>query len=252
MSDWWNELNDLWKDLFAINYVYQYRCSDSMREDIITLGTNPFEGYKMTTGQEFARFDVSDKMLEQMLDLEFFYASSCSLDNVLPLVGLKNIRKLDLYVNDIRDLSCISDFENLREVYIEKNFIKSINFLEKSSHLKELFARHNLLEDVEVLAQHKHLTFVDISINGLSDISCLKGAKQLKQLQCAGNNLESLSFLAGHPEIEALECASNNIKDASFLFYLPKLEYADISDNPIEYDKYDWDKLIDNGVEVDR
>lgn len=46
MNAWWDKLDNVWQDLFAINYVYQFRYSDSMRTELVTPGTNPFEEYK--------------------------------------------------------------------------------------------------------------------------------------------------------------------------------------------------------------
>ena len=42
----WDKLEEHWKDILTINYIYQFRFNENMRNDLVRVGINPFENYK--------------------------------------------------------------------------------------------------------------------------------------------------------------------------------------------------------------
>ncbi len=248
--DTWISVDDLWKDLFAINYVYQFRLNENLRAEFAKVGINPFENYKFKANKPFKRFEPNEKQLGKIGASKYFYASNCSLSDLEHLEGKEGLEVIDLSFNNLKSCEELAKNTTLKEGYFEKNFLKSIGFLAASKDLEVLFVRNNVLEEIGALEGHNDLIFIDVSSNSLADISVVKNNDQLKELQCSNNLITNLDFLAGHVSLEVLECDHNQIADFSFAFSLPKLKYLKLTNNPIADRNYNWDELIQKGVEV--
>jgi hypothetical protein len=133
------------------DYFY-FISSNSLEEDIYFIQTNEIENICLS---QYEGYD---------------------LENILPIIDLKNIKKLRIYVEKI-DLVKINVLENLEELSIGEKFI-NLN-LNNLNNLKSLYLVHGTLTGLNNLKKLKEL----IIINGESSFFSESNFKQNSSIE---------------------------------------------------------------------
>ena len=163
--------------------------------------------------------------------LDEIYLNSKNLGNLglikLSKIGFKNIQKLDLSHNHIKEMKILENFifEELKILILSHNNISDINILEKIKlfNLKELDFYENNISDIKVLEKvnFSKIESLNLGCNKVSDISILKNTnfKELKNLNLFCNNISDIQVLAyvNFKKLEILNLGCNNIKDINVL-----------------------------------
>lgn len=85
------------------------------------------------------------------------------MDGVESLVSLK---KLELYDNQVEEITCIARLSNLRVLDLSFNAIREmINFAESVPLLEELYLAQNKLRSIKGLEGLTHLRILDLGAN---------------------------------------------------------------------------------------
>lgn len=141
--NWWNKLEQIWKDIFLINYMFER--DFSLSDNLISID-DIVEGIYETFNSRYSR-EYSDKdiiittdLLKKIVNIKVLDCALCELNNCEPLEMMKSLTYLDLSHNSIIDISPIKnmltieylDINNNHDLYDFSNIISTlvnINFL---------------------------------------------------------------------------------------------------------------------------
>ena len=102
----------------------------------------------------------------------------CSINNI----NSDNRTELDLFNNELTDISGIKLFKNLKELYINYNKIKDISVIKNLTGLEYLNITNLKLESDQI----KYIK----SLKNLKELGCKKGFKDMSVLDKLNKNIE--------------------------------------------------------------
>nr|XP_042104780.1 leucine-rich repeat and guanylate kinase domain-containing protein isoform X3 [Ovis aries] len=147
--------------------------------------------------------------------------SDLDLTDVSILCGYVHLQKLDLSVNKIEDLSCVSCMPYLLELNASQNHLKTFFNFKPPKNLKS----NNQIE----------------KITGLDDL------RVLQILDLSQNQISSLQGLEGHDFLEVINLEDNKIAELGEIEYienLPLLRVLNLLRNPIREKPDYWSFVI--------
>jgi Leucine-rich repeat (LRR) protein len=148
-----------------------------------------------------------------------------------PLSNLHQIESLNLRDNAINDLSPLKSLPNLKRLELDKNAIKDITPLQRLTDLEWLRLDQNKIEDIGPLACLKGLTWLILTGNRIREISALAGLTKLTGLYLSENPIQDFSPLSGLVNLETLYLDGTDFEDASLLVGLTNLKSLRIDKN---------------------
>lgn len=143
------------------------------------------------------------------------------------------VNGLNLYANQISDISFISHLTELTHLNIGENQINDISILIKLTRLTFLDCNNNKISDISVLANLIELKYLSLWNNKISDISVLSNLKQLNHLNLWDNEISDVFNLSNITQLKYLDLDSNNISNISALKNLTNLTTLYLNDNNI-------------------
>lgn len=154
----------------------------------------------------------------QSADYETFFFHDLILNNrrvetlAKTMEEVKEVRKCDLGINNLQDVSALRDMQQLIYLNLSKNKIKSF----------AVFCTDDLFPN---------LKWLDISNNKITEFPALKLAK-LEYLDIGYNKLEKVNEAwNGHPTLRILKTIDNKFKSIALFKALPKLEELYMGNN---------------------
>ena len=144
-----------------------------------------------------------------------------------------NLKELNLYENNISDLSPLKDMIELEILHLSQNNVSEVSGLEGLVSLKRLSLEENNISDVSPLQGVVNLKVLTLSENNISDLSPLKDLRDLEVLYLSQNNVTDISALEGLVNLKSLRLKENNISDVSPLAGLWDLTNLLLEGNPI-------------------
>jgi len=132
-------------------------------------------------------------------DVESLTSLVAAKRGIKKLNGLEyciNIENLNLWGNQINNLSCLSKLTKLQSLILGRNQIKNIRPLAKLVNLTNLNLRENQVVDISSLAKMAKMKTLEIRTNNIKDVSALAGMRELEALNMAGNNTNNISALS--------------------------------------------------------
>ena len=118
-----------------------------------------------------------------------------SFDEIEGLQSLKNLKKLDLFSNQISEIKNLETLENLEELDISFNQISEITGLDKISNLKVLNLSSNKIREIKNLEKLTDLEDLDFCFNQIKEIKGLDNLTNLKVLFLAQNRYRKIKGL---------------------------------------------------------
>lgn len=156
----------------------------------------------------------------QSADYENFFYQDLILNNrrvealAKTMEEVKEVRKLDLGINNLQDVAALKDMQQLIYLNLSKNKIKSF----------AVFCTDDLFPN---------LKWLDISNNKITEFPALKLAK-LEYLDIGYNKLEKVNEVwNGHPTLRILKTIDNKFKTFTAFKALPNLEELYMGNNMI-------------------
>jgi hypothetical protein len=119
----------------------------------------------------------------QVSDLESLTMLIAEVTGIQNLAGLEYcvyLCGLDLYSNNISDLSPLASLTNLQRLYLRFNNINDLSPLSGLTNLEYLNLEINNISDLSPLASLTNLTELDLSQNNITDLSPLSGLTNLE------------------------------------------------------------------------
>ena len=118
---------------------------------------------------------------------------------------LDSIKTLNLWGNNIEDISLLSEMPSLEIISLSSNNIKDIKVLKNLKNLKELYLQDNNISDlnqIEVLKNCKKLEILNLSENPItkqqnyrqSVLNLLPNLKKLDDIEISNNNFQHTKF----------------------------------------------------------
>ena len=152
---------------------------------------------------------------DEMLGLVRFEAKHAEIRDLIGLEYAKNLKTLDLAVNEISDISPLSTLTELGFLTLRNNPITNLSSLSNLTKLTYINLAGIKVSDISVLANLTELRSARLSHMGLRDITPLGKLVNLIYLNIASNQIEDISLLAHLTQLEELYISDNWILDCT-------------------------------------
>ena len=124
---------------------------------------------------------------------------------------LKTTTRLQMWGDELEDLTPIGMITSLKELSLWENNITDIRPLSKLTSLRKLVLDSNRIRDVRPLGNLPELVSLDLSHNQVEDVQALGDISSLKYLYLTGNEIEDASPIANLDGLVRLHLYSNPI-----------------------------------------
>ena len=146
------------------------------------------------------------------------YLASRAIEDVSDIAMFKNLKRLNLNNNPIRDVSPIFSCTALQILRLNSTGIDDISGINNLNNLEWLYISNNSIVDISQLSSLRQLKILNISDNRINDISTLSNLSNLTNLYMIHNPIEDYSPLKSLKNLEALSidgsgdlsCVSNS------------------------------------------
>jgi len=118
--------------------------------------------------------------LKNLKNLKELYFSGNKINNLEPLSELKQLEVLDLSDNRLTYIKELCALINLKKLYLDTNKIYDITFLSNLTSLEELDISRNEISDIKSLSKLKRLKVLRLSYNHLNDEKIIELGKQIR------------------------------------------------------------------------
>jgi internalin A len=169
---------------------------------------------------------------QQILDLEQYWGIEIGNNNY-EVNQDGQVISLDLFGNQISDLSPLKELKQLTELNLSSNQISDLSPLKELQQLTSLDLYNNLISDLNSLKELQQLTSLYLRRNQISDLNPIKGLQQLTVLGLSKNRIGNLSPLDRLQQLTKLDLRHNQISDLSPLKELQQLTELNLSHNQI-------------------
>jgi len=169
-------------------------------------------------------------------DLEGLGLLNASERDITNLGGLEyctSLTRLELYVNQISDLTPLSNLDSLQELYIHNNQISDLTPLSSLTNLRTLYLGSNQISDLTPLSNLTALTDLYLFGNQISDITPLSNLTGLTDLHLSNNQVSDVTPLGNLTSLTKLSIYNNQISDIAPLGNLTSLTKLSIYNNQI-------------------
>ncbi|XP_049750578.1 leucine-rich repeat and guanylate kinase domain-containing protein [Elephas maximus indicus] len=158
--------------------------------------------------------------------------SGCDLIDISILCGYVHLQKLDLSVNKIEDLCCVSCMPYLLELNASQNKLTTFFNFKPPKNLKKVDFSCNQISEMSDLSAYQALTKLILDSNEIEEIKGLELCSNLTHLSLANNKITTINGLSMLP-IKILCLSNNQIEKITGLEDLKALQNLDLSNNQI-------------------
>jgi hypothetical protein len=180
-----------------------------------------------------AALGVVNPTPSDMNNLDRLDVMSRGITDIAGMEHAKNIRTLDLRMNQIADISPLAGLTKLVWLGIYGNLITDLTPLSNLVNLDEVDPGANQVSDITPLANLTKLRYLDLTNNQIVDLSALSGLTSLKQLYLSANQIVDISPLSGLTSLTTLDVGRNKVTDVNDLSGLANLEQLYLHGNQI-------------------
>jgi len=178
-----------------------------------------------------ARVDERIDRLKAVSVLTLRWNMLKTIENLSPLVTLT---ELELYDNQITEITGLEALVNLEILDISFNRIRKIQNLGALTKLRKLFLCANKIAKIENLEDLTNLETLELGDNRLRAIENVGHLSKLREFYVGKNKITRLQNLHELASLELLSIQSNRIVKLENLDKLPKLEQLYVSHNGIQ------------------
>ncbi len=197
-------------------------------DEIAVFNNQSFKAYLQTTGQigEMETYrglnqklslhvygfemndsgDLSD--LSMFKNLETLEITNCASFDFQWLIGLKNLREIDIDDIGLMCTDAMPEFPELKICTIRNSGLSDIGFVEKMNNVEFFDVGYNNIRDIDGVQKLKHLKTFSIVGNRVRDLSVLSGSECIEILDVIENPVGEVGSLCGMTGLRELRCDS--------------------------------------------
>lgn len=159
--------------------------------------------------------------IKHMTNLEQLDVSFNNLKSIhIKDLQLDSLKKLNADVNQITDISSISDLHNLKELDLIDNHIEDLSALQNLSKLQVLQLGKNNISTISSLQQLEALQKLGLSNNNISSIFPLQQLKNLQKLDLSYNNISDINLISdliSNGKLDDINLSDNHVNNVQNL-----------------------------------
>lgn len=158
-----------------------------------------------------------------------------NIQSLRDLAKFKNLRKINIVLQNISDLSPLGNLEGLEQITLKHNPIEDISPLAALPYLRELSLYDTQISDFSVLSACTRLNSLDAGSTYITSMGAFVGIKCLTNLNLDGNVMETLSGIEELTRLKEIRLPSITDGTLSPLLSLPLLKKVYIPESMIEF-----------------
>jgi Leucine-rich repeat (LRR) protein len=166
--------------------------------------------------------------LEWGLNLE-----DTGIANIAFVASLPNLRSLNLWAGNVRDLGPLANATNLVELQLGYNAVANAAPLAGCTNLESLDLHGNQISDLNFLSGLAKLIQLNLDSTPIQDISPLAGLTNLTHLVLNATLATNLATVTNLTQLTQLHVRNLGLTNASFLAALTHLRVLDAADNAL-------------------
>ena len=151
----------------------------------------------------------------EMEQLTGFAAEVAQVENITGLEYARNLKRLYLRNNPIKDLTPIANLTQLELLHLVGVPITDLSPIQDLKELRQLHLSHCGIIEITPLANLTRLNFLHLGVNQIVDISPLSNLTMLETLWLQRNQIVDISPLANLTALKRLRIDNNQIVDFS-------------------------------------
>lgn len=202
LQDWWDELDDVWKDIFRDHVSLQSPDAP-----------NSIELHK-----------ISD-LREINIGTEF------PITSITPLNDLLWIESLTINNQSVRDLQPLTNKSYLRELNVQNNPISSLKPIENNTNLELLNIENTQINDLGPLSKMNELITLNAAGTPIKSLKPLSGLQKLENLYVNNTSVKSLSPIENISTLKQLKVYNTKVRSRE----IDKLQQKRLDLNIIYY-----------------
>ncbi|EAG4503484.1 LPXTG cell wall anchor domain-containing protein [Listeria monocytogenes] len=230
-------INSIFTDA-AVAELIRSTLKKSSVSDTVTQG----ELDSITTLKATNKGIVTLNGLENLPNLRTLDLYLNQISDVSPLGTLSNLSTLNLTSNRITDISPLGNLTSLKILYLDNNNINTLDALKNLTTLEELYLIGIHAINLSALENLTNLRVLDLKNNQINDLEPLKNMISLKRLDLSNNQISDVSSLGNLSNLETLILNKNKINNISPLGNLVTLISLELNNNQLS-DLNPLDKL---------
>lgn len=153
-----------------------------------------------------------------------------SIASLSDLGKMKNLRRLSLSYQNIRDLTPLGQLSWLEHVELKHNPLEDVSPLSHLSSLRELYLFDTNISDLTCLSGCTRLEDLNAGLTQIKSMAALDGLSSLKTLTMDRAPLETLDHIGSHTLLETLAISETSVGDLTPLLELPRLRTVTVSE----------------------
>ncbi|MCE9598850.1 MAG: leucine-rich repeat domain-containing protein [Spirochaetia bacterium] len=171
--------------------------------------------------------------MENFPEMERFTAAYSSLTNTSAarICTMRKIKYLNLYNNQLSDVSFLADCPYLEELDLTENLLIDAGQFGSLTSLKKLTLWGNQIVTLQGISGASSLEYLVLAYNRLTSVEGLGGLQKLSALEISYNQIGSLDPLADLKNLESLGAGDNPFESLSPLGHLKKLKSLGLVSN---------------------
>ena len=150
--------------------------------------------------------------------------------SLMDLTMLKNLRRLDIALEDISDLTPLSELRSLEQIDLKHNPIEDVTPLSSLSALRELCLYDTRVSTLSALASCPLLENINAGKTLITSITTFTGIKSLKYLYIQQTPVKTLFGIEEFTYLEQIGLSRVADSDLSPLMALPQLKEAHLDE----------------------
>ena len=210
----------------------------------LTIANNPITDFRPLFGLNLQSVDVDIHKLQELtsiaveipdLNLKQAIKAALGLPDEVALTQAEMLRLVRLKPKEaeIGDLTGLEHAKNLKTLDLAVNNISDIAPLSTLTKLNLLILRNNPIADLSPLANLTNLTYLNLSEGVIKDLTPLSNLTELRELYLTDCQITDITPLANLTQLVRLNLKANQIVDVTPLTNLTQLEQLWISENRI-------------------
>lgn len=157
---------------------------------------------------------VLQKDMEALASINLYGKGIKSLEG---LQYATNLTHVNLFYNEVEDISPLGSLTKLRGVDLRSNRITSIEALATLTNMEELQLSGNQIASIDVVKQLPRLRYFEANDNKITDIQVLSTATQLEVIEISNNRIADVKPIVKLPNLAYLNISNTQISDLSVL-----------------------------------